>query len=143
MVLPGLGNDAIHQGVIEFTFLRLELRPRDSNEHCVQIASYELGPDGLHGFKSGSCVVAQLPGENQEGLPVDDQLRGVAVPFEVWLVVAVLCLICNRQAGNRKKQSEERQATDAHSSLQLAGSTGRLAVQISSPRLKLRHLAPR
>jgi hypothetical protein len=60
MLLAGILNQAVDQGVVEFAFEPFEHRPGNRCEHGVQMRRRQPGPDWLHVFETGGRVVAQL-----------------------------------------------------------------------------------
>ena len=78
-----LVDEAVDEREVVDAFFGLDQFPAERRDHRVEAHGLELGPDGLHVFQVRRGRVVQLAGEHQEGLAIDDQLRGDAALFQM------------------------------------------------------------
>jgi hypothetical protein len=84
VILAGAFDELVHQTEIALPFLRLDPVPGNTGQDGVHVdLAGEQRPHHLHALRVGRNGVAQLAAEHQEGLAIDDQLRGLSALFQM------------------------------------------------------------
>jgi hypothetical protein len=83
VLLARLGKQAVDEGEVECALGGLDQLPAEGGDDGVEAHGGQLGPDGLHIVQAGRGGVMEFAAENEEGLAVDDELRGGAALFKM------------------------------------------------------------
>nr|GEU28687.1 hypothetical protein [Tanacetum cinerariifolium] len=83
----GLADQAFERLEVVHARLRLDLVPLDRRQHRVDADGFQYRPLALEVLEVGSGRVTKLAAEDQQRLPIDDQVRGRAMFFQMgnWL----------------------------------------------------------
>ena len=80
----GFVDQAVDHSEVKLPFLGFDQLPGNGSQESVETQCDHPFPDGLHVGQARRTGVVQLSADDQERLPVDDQLRCAALLPKMW-----------------------------------------------------------
>jgi hypothetical protein len=103
MVVAGLIEQTVDERKVVLPFCRLDEFPAEGSDHGVEVHRSEPGPEGLQVVQARRRGVVQFATEDEERLPVHDELGGCAAFLKVWCGVLLRPKWVNGEGGKQQR----------------------------------------